>query len=105
RRADIPAALAAIEESQQAVLGGEVWMALGDGRWDGLIPDASDGVANVWTWDTAPRKPEETWRAYCHRAAEESARIVSEMRVEEDSEPSVRDRLFFNLTYVPEAMA
>ena len=31
RRADLPAALAALAESGQAVLGGEVWVAVGGG--------------------------------------------------------------------------
>jgi hypothetical protein len=103
RRAELPAALLAIAEAGLAVLGGEVWLAVGDGRWDGLIPDACGGLPGVWHWDTAPRLAGESWLAFCHRAAEESARAVAEMRVEEESDPAVWDRLYFNLTYVTEA--
>jgi hypothetical protein len=105
RRTDIPAALAAIGESGQAVLGGEVWVAVGDGRWLGMIPDARGGPPGVWHWDTAPRTEGENWSTYCRRAAEESAQVVAGMRVEEESAPVVRDKLFFNLTYVTEAEA
>ena len=105
RRADIPAALSAIAASGQAVLGGEVWVAVGDGRWHGLVPDKHGGPPGVWHWDTAPRAAGESWPAYCARAAEESAQAVAGLRIEEESDPSVRDRLFFNLTYIPEAEA
>jgi hypothetical protein len=105
RRADLPSALLAIVQSGMAVLGGEVWLALGEGRWDGLIPDAHGGLPGVWDWDVTPQATGETWSAYCRRAAEESARAVAGMRVEEESDPAVGDRLYFNLTYVTEAEA
>lgn len=105
RRPDIPAALFAIAESGQAVLGGKVWVVVGDGRWVGLIPDAACGPPGVWHWDTALRAAEESWPAYCWRAAEESERAVAGMRLEEEAAPAVLDRLYFNLTYVPEAEA
>jgi hypothetical protein len=102
RRADLPAALAAIVASGQAILGGEVWMALGQGEWTGLIPDAKSGPVGVWTWNTAPRRPDEMWPVYCQRTAEESRQEVDQMRVEDESSPAVRDKLLFNLTYVPD---
>lgn len=105
RRQDVPAALSAIAACGQAVLSGEVWIALGDGRWYGLIPDRCGGPDGVWHWSTAPRSTDELWQAYCDRAAEESAHIVAQMRVEEESASSVEGKLWFNLTYVPEAEA
>jgi hypothetical protein len=105
RRADLPLALAAVAESGQAVLGGEVWVAVGEGRWLGLIPDAHGGPPGVWHWNTTPRADGEGWLKYCRRAAEESALAVARMRVEEESDPAVRGRLFFNLTFVTEAQA
>jgi hypothetical protein len=105
RRAELPDALAAIAESGQAILGGEAWMALGEGRWVGLIPDARGGPPGVWHWETAPREAGESWLAYCRRTVDESARAVVRMPVEEESDPAVRDRLFFNLTYITEAEA
>jgi len=102
RRADLPAALAALAESGQAVLGGEVWVAAGEGRWVGLVPDARGGLPGVWHWDTTPRRAGESWPAYCRRAADESARVVAEMRVEEEAAAAIRDRLYFNLTWVAE---
>jgi hypothetical protein len=103
RRADLPAAISAIAASGQAILGGEVWVALGGGRWGGLVPDRHGGPPGVWHWDTAQRAAGENWSAYCRRVAEESARVVDEMRVEEESAPAVQHRLFFNLTFVQEA--
>lgn len=82
------------------MLGGEVWVALGEGRWDGLIPDSSGGPPGVWHWETTPQQAGENWAAYCRRTADESAREVVAMRVEEGSAPAVHDRLVFNLTYV-----
>jgi hypothetical protein len=105
QRSDIPAALAAIAASGHAVLGGEVWVTLGGGQWHGLVPDRHGGPPGVWHWDTASRAAGESWPTYCHRTAEESERAVAGLRVEEESDPAVLDRLFFNLTYVPEAEA
>ena len=102
RRSDIPAALAALAESGQAVLGGEVWVTLGGGRWDGLVPDARGGPPGIWHWDTAPQAAGESWPAYCLRAADESARAVAGLRVEEEAAAEIRDRLYFNLTWVAE---
>lgn len=103
RREHIRAALAAIAASGQAVLGGEVWVTLGGGRWDGLVPDRHGGPPGVWHWSTAPRAAGESWLAYCGRVAEESARAVAGLQVEEESDPTVLERLFFNLTYITEA--
>lgn len=105
RRVDMLAVLSGIAASGQAVLGGEVWIALGDGRWHGLIPDLHGGPPSVWHWETASRSAGEAWPAYCGRAAEESAGVVGRMRVEEASPPEVRPRLFFSLTYVTEVEA
>jgi hypothetical protein len=101
RRADVPAALAAITASGQAILGGEVWLAEGEGQWCGLMPAARGGLPAVWHWETTARASGESWPAYCRRTAEESAHIVALMAIEEAA-PSVRDCLFFNLTYLAE---
>ncbi len=100
RRSDINAALATLAESGHAVLGGEVWVALGGGRWDGLVPNARGGPPGVWHWDTAPQAAGESWSAYCLRAADESARAVAGLRVEDEAAAEVRDRLYFNITWV-----
>ncbi len=105
RREDVPAALAAIVESRQATLGGEVWVALGEGRWHGMIPAAEGGSPGVWTWETAPRAEGENWFAYCARTADECARAVERLRVEDESAVSVRDQLCFNIAFVMEDAA
>jgi hypothetical protein len=105
RRHDLPTALAAVAASGQAVLGGEVWVALGNGRWHGLIPDRHGGPDGVWHWSTTPRAATEGWQEYCNRVAADSAQVVAAMRVEEESAPAVRESLRFNLTYIPEVEA
>src|SRR6476660_348386 len=70
RRADIPRVVAAIAESGQAILGGEVWGILDDGRY-GMI-ESKDGGWGVWQWDTKLRGLRESWPAYCRRTADES---------------------------------
>lgn len=101
RPEDVSAALAAIAASGQAVLGGEAWLALGSGRWIGLIPDRHGGDF-VCAWDTKPRGEEETWQAYCVRAANEAERVIAEMRIEDDAAASVREKLWWNFAYISE---
>lgn len=76
-------------------------MALGDGNWDGLIPDRNGSASSVWSWSTDEQSVGESWQACCDRCAAESARIVAAMTVEEECDPSVQSRLYFNFTYVP----
>lgn len=101
RRVDVPAALAAIAASGHAVLGGEVWVTLGDGLWTGLVPDRNGGLDRVWAWDIGPRSQGETWRDYCDRSARESQRHLDGLHVEADAAPSALSMLYFNLTYIP----
>ena len=103
KRADIPAAVASIAASGMAILGGEVWVALGNGRWHGIVPSRDDPRGGVWHWDTNPRAEGESWQAYCDRTASESAGVVAAMSVEEEAHPSVVDRLWYNLMYLTEA--
>jgi len=67
-----------------------------------MVPNLLGGPPGVWNWDTSARTTGESWSAYCGRVAEESTRIVDEIRVEEESALEVRDQLFFNLTYITE---
>lgn len=103
KKADIPAAVAAIAEGGMAILGGEVWVSFGNGRWDGRVPWRDRPLGGIWHWDTNPRTEGESWQAYCDRTASESASVVAAMTVEEEAHPSVVDRLWYNLTYLTEA--
>ncbi len=103
RRADIPAAVGAISACGMAILGGEVWVALGNGRWDGCVPSRDGLPDGVWGWDTNPRAEGESWAVYCERTAAESVQVVDSMTVEQEAHPSVVDRLWFNLCYITEA--
>lgn len=103
RRDDVATALAAIAASGQAVLGGEVWVTLGEGRWTGLVPDRHGGPDGVWAWDNKPRSQGETWREYCDRAARESERFLAGMQVEAEADPTVLNKLYYNFTYIRES--
>lgn len=102
RREDVPAALAAIAASGHAVLGGEVWVVLGGGRWTGLVPDRDGGPDGAWTWDTKPRRQGEPWQDYCDRTARDSEQVVADFQAEAGAAPSVLGKLYFNFTYIPE---
>ena len=81
-------------------------IAVGEGRWHGMVPDRRGGPPGVWPFGTPLGRGR--WRELAgvlppHRPAEESARAVTALRVEEESDPAVWSRLFFNLTFVGEA--
>ena len=116
-RADIETALAAICDSQQAILGGEVWMInvattiVGKevrlvnrpGSWHGLIPPRTGDIGAVWSWDTESRITSESWLDYCKRTFDESINAVRSLEVEKESRPDVIDSLRFNVTFVDES--
>ena len=89
----------AIVESEQAILGGEVWD-VKDGTIWGAIPVANDKIPALWHWETFPQDNKESWKEYCRRTAEESIRAVKSMRVEEEVSPEFREFIYFNITYV-----
>ena len=103
RREDINAALTAIRDSGHAILGGEVWLIIGEHSWDGLIPQRGGGPPGVWSWDTGSRLSGESWRDYCDRTAAESMQMVTSLSVESETPPELIDRLRFNVTYVAES--
>ena len=102
RRDDIETALNAIRDSDQAILGGEVWIITGEHSWDGLIPQRGGGPPAVWHWETKPRSASESWRQYCTRTTAESVKAVRDMRVEQATPPELIGRLRFNVTYIVE---
>lgn len=102
KQSHIPAAVAAIAGQGMAILGGEVWMALGDGRWDGRIPSRDGSPGGVWGWDTTVRAEGESWQAFCERMGAELVRVAASMAFEDEVHPSVLDRLWINLCYVTE---
>jgi|SRR5579862_2113285 len=100
RRANIEEALQVICDSQQAILGGEVWRVTGPHTWDGLIPQRGDARPAVWSWSTTPRGSSESWLGYCDRTCAESVRAIQSMAVEEVTPPEFVEQLRFNVTYV-----
>jgi hypothetical protein len=102
--ADIDNALVAIRDAGLATLGVEVWRIVGPGAWDGLIPDRAGGPPGVWHWETEPRGEDESWQAYCERAAVLSTSAVRDIveRLRQEVAPDVLEVLRFNVTYVDE---
>ena len=66
----------------------------------GLIPSAGGEPPAVWRWETSDRRLTEPWGDYCERTADESIAVVTDMKVEDEARPDIRDDLFFNVTYV-----
>jgi hypothetical protein len=102
KREHIEQALLAIQDTQQAILGGEVWRITGLDTWDGLIPQRGDNKPAVWSWNTAPRSSSESWVVYCGRTVTESMNAVRSMAVEQATQPEFVSQLRFNVTYVEE---
>ena len=101
RRRDLPEALRAIASTCWAILGGEVWVVRNDEIW-AAIPEVGGGPSGVWGWEIQPRRPDERRSDYCNRTVQESLESVDQMPVEASARLDVRDRLYFNVTYVRE---
>jgi hypothetical protein len=116
RPSDIENALLAIRDSQQAILGGEIWMInvattiVGKevrlvnrpGSWCGLIPPRIGGIDAVWSWDTESRATSESWQDYCNRTCVESIDAIRSLVIEQEFRQDVIDSLRFNVTYTDE---
>ncbi len=102
KQSDIPAVVAAIVGQDMAILGGEVWVAMGGGRWEGGVPSRDGSVVGVWGWVATARAAGESWRSFCERTGAESVRVAATMAFEDEVHPSVLDRLWINLCYVTE---
>jgi hypothetical protein len=85
-----------------AVLGGEVWLIMEQGRWDGLIPQANGTVPGVYTWEPRPAswQASETWNDYCVRMCDYTGSVLERLSAETDVVPTLRPRIRYNLTYV-----
>lgn len=105
RRSEIEVALVAIRDTEQAVLGGEVWRIAGSDQWSGLIPGRGGSPDGVWHWETAPRTAIESWGTYCDRTARESIDAVRRMAVEDETLPGLVDSLRFNVSFIDETEA
>lgn len=100
RRAHIPQALDSIRSAGFAVLGWEAWIAVGNSRWDGLIPGIR-GEREIWGGDTAGRRKRESWQEYCDRTAAQTLEQIN-ATPESDCIAESRDQLRYNITYVTE---
>lgn len=84
------------------ILGGEIWLTLGNGAWTGLIPQADGGPPGVYHWEFEPfaREVTETWRAFCTRAAVYTIEVLQDIPVEDEVLAELLHRLRCNLCSV-----
>jgi hypothetical protein len=71
-RHDAAAAIEALTRAGYAMLGGEAWVILPDGRILGQLPAADAGPTLVYAWSVKPawQRDAETWEEYARRAAD-----------------------------------
>ena len=106
KRADLNEALKAISESEQAILGGEVWLVKDiSENWWGLIPSKDGSPPAAWSWDTTSRKPNENWADYCENTYQESLKAVAGLYVENEASPEIVSYIWFNVTFIEESEA
>jgi hypothetical protein len=103
-RQDAVRAAQLIAGSGWAILGGEAWLIGENGSWQGAIPDRAGGPDGVWTWAPDPGGLEdgETWEDFCRRCLLYILRVLETIEAEDSADPSCRDRIRYNLTYVSE---
>jgi hypothetical protein len=98
KRADAPAVIAALQERGQAVVEGEVWFVKPDGRhFEASLTDKLGRVCS-WTWD-CKREPEESWRTFLQRCAEEARENVANWPELEDIPESFEGEPHYHFTW------
>jgi hypothetical protein len=97
---DVWGAIDAIQESNLAILGGEVW-AVVNGSMDAL-PLLKTGGTAVIAWDTDAQEASESWQRFVERTAEQTRSQIRAMNAEEAVSPELQDKLHYNLCYVAE---
>ena len=100
RRGDALEVLEWLASRRIAVLGGELWEVLGDGRWQGMIPSREQDGTFVWGWSTTPtQRSDESWSDYVERARLQAIEALKSGRAEDQASLEVRPRLRYNLAY------
>lgn len=95
RRPYIIIALRAIAETEQAILGGDVWT-VKEGKIFSLFPPAK----GMRMWDTQPYSAGELWFDYCRRTCEESINEIEKTQLEDKVNQEFEGYIFYNPTYV-----
>jgi len=87
--------LRAIAETNQAILGGDVWVVENE-KILSLFPE----VKGIRMWDTLPRQNNESWFDYCRRTCEESIREIENSPIEKEITQESQQFIYYNPTYV-----
>jgi hypothetical protein len=94
QRSQIFTALQAIADTEQAILGGDVWF-IKDGKTYGVFSDEQ----GMRMWDTLPFEADELWSDYCRRTFDESIREIENTRIEDVVDKNSQQYIFYNPTY------
>lgn len=97
QRPHIIAALRAVAETGQAVLGGDVWT-VDDGKICSLFPNTK----GVRMWNTQPQKLDELWFDYCCRTCAESIGEIENTQLENKVSQEFQQCIFYHPTCVRE---
>lgn len=100
QRKDVARAIEAIRRRGFAILGWEVWIAVGNGDWHGIIPTVQ-GRREIRGGETAGCSVGESWQQHCDRTAAQTLQQIEDTP-ESDCDPEVRNQLRYNLSFVAE---
>jgi hypothetical protein len=95
QRSQIFTALRAIADSDQAILGGDVWV-VKDGKTYGVFSDEQ----GMRMWDTLPYKANESWADYCIRTFDESIREIEKTPLENAVGKDAQQYIFYNPAFI-----
>jgi hypothetical protein len=95
QREHIFAALRAIAETGQAILGGDVWT-LENGEVCSIFPN----TRGIRMWNTESQKPDELWADYCQRTLSESINEIEKTQLENTVSQELQKLIFFNPIYI-----
>jgi len=95
QRPHIFAALRAIAETGQAILGGDVWT-VENGEICSLFPNTK----GVRMWNTRPQKPDELWFDYCQHTCNESIGEIEKTQLENEVNQEFQQYIFYYPAYI-----
>jgi len=100
QRIDALRAVDAVTTAGLAVLGGEVWLVVGDSIW-GVVPQRC-GAPAIQHW-SCERRGDEAWAAYASRSATEGRQAISSIPDLSSAVLPERALVYYNLTWASES--
>ena len=117
--ANVQEFLEACERDAIAILGWELWISdyydlvethpiptPRKGSWAGIIPTKKETIPGVlsavFSYDTKPTSPHESWQEYVHRTIEETQQQISTVNIEEEIQEQYVPFIRFNFALIDE---